>query len=58
MDFFFNDAVVHRDLYVAVDGHRALLPFPDRQFEDGPSGQQGGGAYHVGLGSAAPAWMS
>lgn len=33
VDVFFNNALVHRDTYVIVDGSRAYLPFPKSQFD-------------------------
>lgn len=33
VDFFYNDVLVFRDLYVSVDGYRCQLPLPDRDFD-------------------------
>ena len=37
LDVLYNDALVDRQLYVAVDGGRMYLPLPDREFEGDPS---------------------
>lgn len=31
LDFFYNGALIGRDLYVEVDGGRVMLPIPDRE---------------------------
>ena len=34
VDVFYNNALVFRDLYVTVDGGRAILPLPTQKFDD------------------------
>jgi hypothetical protein len=33
VDFFYNGALIHRELYVTVDGGRVSLPLPERRGE-------------------------
>ncbi|WP_288983292.1 hypothetical protein [uncultured Treponema sp.] len=34
VDFFYSGVLVYRDIYVSVDGGRALLPLPKRIFDE------------------------
>lgn len=33
MDFYYNGALVYRDIYVNVDGGRVMLPMPNTEFD-------------------------
>jgi len=33
VDFFYNGTLIFRDVYVSVDGGRAMIPLPDREFD-------------------------
>jgi hypothetical protein len=35
IDFYYNGAVIYRDIYVNVDGGRVMLPMPSAEYDEG-----------------------